>query len=133
MTHISLASPVPTLPLYLGRGRGREHRPLTELLYLQSEANYSWLVWADGERILTARSLCFYVARIPADEFVRLHRQYLVNMRTIMRLEGGADSGFAWLTTGERLPVSRRQWQAVRMRWLTSSLPKSTCPSMSLT
>ena len=44
----SLISPAPTLSLYLGQGRGREHRPLTELVYLQSESNYTWLVWADG-------------------------------------------------------------------------------------
>ena len=113
-----LVSPAPTLSLYLGQGRGREHRPLTELLYLQSEANYSWLVWADGERILTARSLSFYVARIPPDAFVRLHRQYLVNLRTIARLERGENGGFACLTTGEQLPISRRQWRVVNLLWV---------------
>ena len=115
MTHFSLASPTPTLPLYSGRGRGREHRPLTELLYLRSESNYSWLVWADGERILTARSLCFYVARIPADEFLQLHRGYVVNRRFIVDVASGADSErVACLTTGEQLPISRRRWASVR-------------------
>ena len=114
----SLVSPNPTLPLYLGRDRGREHRPLTELLYLQSEANYSWLVWTDGERILTARSLCFYVDRLPAHAFVRLHRQYIVNLKTVAHLERGENGGFACLTTGERLPISRRQWRIVRLLWV---------------
>ncbi len=105
-----LVSPAPTLSLYLGQGRGREHRPLTELLYLQSEANYSWLVWADG----TARSLCFYVDRLLADAFLRLHRQYLVNLKTVANLEREENSEVAWLTMGERLPISRRQWWVVR-------------------
>ena len=117
----SLVSPAPTLLLYLGRGRGREHRPLTELLYLQSEANYTWLVWADGKRILTARSLCFYVDRLPADAFVRLHRQYIVNLKTVAHLERGEAGGVACLTTGEQLPISRRQWRVVRSLWVETS------------
>ena len=110
----SLVSAGPSLPLYLGQGRGREHRPLTELVYLQSESNYTWLVWADGERILMSRSLCFYVSRLPTGAFVRLYRQYLVNRSNVAHLERGEDGGFACLTTGERLPISRRQWRVLR-------------------
>lgn len=122
----SLVPTNPTLPLYLGRGRGREHRPLTDLLYLHSETNYSWLVWADGERILTTRSLCFYVDRLPVPTFVRLHRQYIVNLKTVASLERGSNGGVACLTNGERLPVSRRQWRVVYLLWLEKDLPKST-------
>lgn len=107
-----------TLPLYLGRGRGRERRPLSELRYMQSDLNYTWLVWADGDRLLTSRSLCYFLPRLPADEFLQLHRAYVVNRRFIVDVASGADSErVACLTTGEQLPISRRRWSSVR-RWL---------------
>ena len=78
-------------------------------------------MWADGERILTARSLCFYIDRLPTHAFVRLHRQYIVNRSSVARLERGENGGFACLTTGEQLPISRRQWRVVRSLWVETS------------
>lgn len=107
----------PTIPLYFGRGR--ECRPLSELRYLQSEINYTWFVWADGERLLVPRSLSYFLPQLPASDFVRLHRQYVVNRRFMAGVASGvADERVAYLTTGEQFPVSRRRWVSVRA-WLS--------------
>ncbi|AQG80803.1 LytR/AlgR family response regulator transcription factor [Spirosoma montaniterrae] len=109
----------PSLLLYLGRDRGRERRPLSALCYAQSELNYTWLVWADGDRLLVPRSLSYFMPCLPASDFVRLHRGYIVNRRFVAGVERGlADQRLMSLTTGEQLPISRRQWMLVRA-WLS--------------
>jgi len=107
----------PGLLLYLGRGRGRERRPLSMLRYAESEINYTWLVWADGERLLVPRSLSYFLPLLPATDFMRLHRRYIVNRRYVAGT-GRELSGerFVSLTTGEQLPISRRRWMQVRAR-----------------
>lgn len=105
----------PGLLLYMGRGRGRERRPLSALRYAESEINYTWLVWDDGERLLMPRSLSYFLPLLPATDFVRLHRRYIVNRRFVTGIgRGFADERFVLLTTGEQLPVSRRRWMQVR-------------------
>ena len=92
---------------------------MSELRYLQSDMNYTWLVWSNGERLLMPRSLGYFLERLPGGAFVRLHRQYIVNLRCVAGVEGGtADGRVVRLTTGERLPVSRRQWVSVRAQLL---------------
>jgi|GEM_PF-6727624 len=111
-----------SIPLYLGRGR--ERRSVAQLRYLQSEMNYTWLVWDTGERLLLARSLGYMLARLPDSDFVRLNRQYVVHRRWVVGLERqSTNGGVVYLTTGERLPVSRRRWVAVRAQ-LSGLIPQ---------
>jgi DNA-binding LytR/AlgR family response regulator len=108
--HTSPTLPPPTLKLYLGRNRGRQQRPLSELVYLESDANYTWLVWRNGERLLMPRTLSHFESRLSADQFVRLSRHYLVNMAHIARIERRSYTQLrVWLHTGKSLDVARRR------------------------
>lgn len=103
----------PALNLYL-RESGRQSFPVADLVYLQAVANYSWLNWMDGKRMLMPRTLKFYTPKLPADWFIRLHRNCVVNKRFVERLERTETGGLVHLTTGDVLPVSRRRWTMVR-------------------
>ncbi len=81
-------------------------------------------MWDTGERLLLARSLGYLLARLPDSDFVRLHRQYIVNRRWVAGMERqSTKGGVVYLTTGERLPVSRRRWVAVRAQ-LSGLIPR---------
>lgn len=103
----------PPLRLYL-RETGRQFFPVEELVYLQAVANYSWLNWQDGQRMLMPRTLKYYTPKLPAEWFIRLHRNCVVNRRFVERLERTETGGLVYLTTGTVLPISRRRWAVVR-------------------
>ena len=103
----------PPLKLYL-RETGRQLFSVADLVYLQAVANYSWLNWADGRRMLMPRTLKYYSPQLPNELFIRLHRNCVVNRQFVERLERTDTGGLVHLSTGEVLPVSRRRWSLVR-------------------
>lgn len=103
----------PPLNLFV-RETGRQSFSVGDLVYLQAVANYSWLNWVDGRRMLMPRTLKYYSPKLPTDWFVRLHRNCVVNRRYVERLERTETGGLVHLSTGDVLPVSRRRWSAVR-------------------
>lgn len=110
----------PPLNLFV-RETGRQSFSVADLVYLQAVANYSWLNWVDGRRMLMPRTLKYYSPKLPTDWFVRLHRNCVVNRRYVERLERTDTGGLVHLSTGDVLPVSRRRWSAVR-RQLAANL-----------
>jgi DNA-binding LytR/AlgR family response regulator len=124
MTHFSNATaPLrvslldwPPLKLYL-RDIGRRTYPVTELVYLQAVANYSWLNLNDGQRLLMPRTLKYYTPKVPSEWFVRLHRNCIVNRRYVDKIERTEAGGLVYLTNGEVLTVSRRRWTQVRRQF----------------
>ena len=110
MLTIIPASP-PTLRLY---ARRPQERPLTDLLYMQSYANYTWLVWRNGERVLMPRTMKYFEAKVPAGQFVRIHRQYAINTGHIDRVEQAPNQLTVRLSNGACLLVSRRRLTGVR-------------------
>ena len=110
----------PTLSLYIGGSRGRQYRSVANLLSLQSSENYTWLLWQNGERNLMPRTLKYMEARLPAGQFVRLHRHCTVNIDYIDRIDRPAhDRMLVWLRTGECVKVARRRVMPVRKQLQT--------------
>ena len=105
----------PSLRLFLG-SKNRQNRPITDLVYMQSDGNYTWLVWRTGERVLMPRTMKHFEAKLPAGQFVRIHRNCSVNTQHIDCVERAPEQLTVWLSSGERLPVARRKLTAVRAR-----------------
>jgi two-component system response regulator AlgR len=100
--------------------RGRVLRvPIDEVLYLKAELKYVTLRTA-AQSWLLDDALTELEQRLPAGEFLRVHRNALVARRAVRALEkrvaDGDDEGWAVqvAATGEWLAVSRRQVSAVR-------------------
>lgn len=110
---LSTSGEGPQIKLYL-RESGRQLFSVTELVYLQAVANYSWLNWADGKRMLMPRTLKYYSPQLPPEIFIRLHRNCVVNRNFVTQLERTDTGGLVHLSTGDVLPVSRRRWSTVR-------------------
>lgn len=98
--------------------------PIADLLFLQATGNYTWLHWKDGQRILMPRTLKYYVPQLPDNWFIRLHRNCIVNINFIDRMERVEPDkgGLVHLRSGAILPVSRRRWFTVRRMFAKHSL-----------
>lgn len=56
---------------------------IREIVYLESEGEYVRMHLADGSTITTLFRLKNMEAALPADQFMRVHRSYIVNLRCI--------------------------------------------------
>jgi two-component system response regulator AlgR len=100
--------------------------PVAEVLFLKAELKYVTLRTKMGEHLIEEPLVA--IEREFAERFIRVHRNCLVARAAIRGFErSGADGGdeeMHWNVVlegvAERLPVSRRQWPAVK-----SVLPES--------
>ncbi len=91
------------------------------IMYLQSEINYTRLFTKDGKTYLEAKTLKHFDSVLEGTEFIRIHKSYLVNKNCIVSMT----SDFVLLKNGVQLPVSRRKGRALkRNRKVVSMFPK---------
>ena len=93
--------------------------PVGEVLFLKAELKYVTLRTRAGEHLIEEPLVS--IEREFADRFVRVHRNCLVAraaIRGFERVAGGSEEEPHWEVVlegvAERLPVSRRQWPAVK-------------------
>jgi two-component system response regulator AlgR len=93
--------------------------PVGEVLFLKAELKYVTLRTRAGEHLIEEPLIA--LEREFAERFVRVHRNCLVAraaIRGFERVAGGAEEEPHWNVVlegvDERLPVSRRQWPAVK-------------------
>jgi two-component system response regulator AlgR len=93
--------------------------PVADILFLKAELKYVTLRTRAGEHLIEEPLVS--IEREFAERFVRVHRNCLVAraaIRGFERVAGGADEEPHWRVvlegSAERLPVSRRQWPAVK-------------------
>jgi two-component system response regulator AlgR len=90
--------------------------PIDQVRYLQAGQKYVTVVWTEGE-VLIEDSLKALEAEFP-ERFMRIHRNTLVAMGFVDRLEKGADGEASIVLQGDEstLAVSRRLLPEVRRR-----------------
>lgn len=79
-------------------------------------ADYYAVVHAAGARHLIRDSLATMARRLPAAQFLRVHRSAIVNIARIRAFEAVTGGGHVVLRTGARVPVSRRSRAALEKR-----------------
>ncbi len=78
----------------------------------------SCILVARGQRFITDFRLSELERRLPAERFRRVHRQVLVDLERIDRLESTHSGGYtAHLEGGEQVPVSRQEARKLRREW----------------
>ncbi|MGH9482109.1 MAG: LytR/AlgR family response regulator transcription factor, partial [Terriglobales bacterium] len=90
--------------------------PVAQLDYAQAQDDYVALASA-GKQHLKQQTIASLEAELDPEQFVRIHRSYIVRLEAVARLEpAGADSHMAVLASGQRLPVSRAGYARLRGR-----------------
>ena len=103
--------------LYVRTDDGARFLPLAAIGAIHSCENYCELHLADGGKLLVRHTLKAWEDTLPAPPFARAHRQAIVNLTHLVRIEDdGADAPLLHLRGG-RAPVraSRREWAELRL------------------
>jgi two-component system LytT family response regulator len=81
--------------------------PVAQVQYLEAADDYVKIITAEGS-FLKKKTMQYFETSLPSQEFIRIHRSYIVNASLITRIDlHEKDSHLALLTTGVRLPVSK--------------------------
>ena len=73
--------------LFLRDGNAIQRIDLANLLYVESQSNYASFVFANEKSVLSLLSLRKLEDLLPS-HFLRVHRSYIVNERSIRKIEG---------------------------------------------
>ncbi|MBS1938541.1 MAG: LytTR family transcriptional regulator [Bacteroidetes bacterium] len=77
-----------------------------DILALQADGSYTWLLCTDGKRLLVSRNLRYLSTALPSSLFFRSHRKHLINLGQVAELlnHGGCR---VRMKGGLELPVAR--------------------------
>ncbi|TAE24974.1 MAG: LytTR family transcriptional regulator [Cytophagales bacterium] len=93
---------------------GWQSRPIRDLIMVRGDNGYSWLYWKDGSRHIAAYPVKHYESKLPESQYIRVHQNSIVNLDFIQKLHLTHKGPQISLTTGDKLPVSRRRWGFVK-------------------
>jgi len=105
--------------VFLKLDSGARFVPLADIGAILSCENYTEVLLGNGEKLLVRRSLKSWEDVLPAPPFARAHRQGLVNLGRLTRIEDdGGDAPLLHLR-GLRVLVraSRREWVELREKF----------------
>jgi two-component system LytT family response regulator len=81
--------------------------PVHEIVYLEAYDDYVKIFTAK-EMLLKKKTMSFYEQSLDADQFVRVHRSYIVAVSQITRIEPlEKDTHLALLKNGAKIPLSK--------------------------
>ncbi|MBC7628078.1 LytTR family DNA-binding domain-containing protein, partial [Ferruginibacter sp.] len=76
--------------------------PVTQVHYLEAADDYVKIITAEGH-FLKKKTMQYFEDSLPPEEFIRIHRSYIINAQLITRIDlHEKDSHLALLTTGQR-------------------------------
>ena len=78
-----------------------------EILYAESDGNYSTIFLTDGQKIVLTKKLKEVNELLPADSFFRIHNSYIINLNKIK--EFLKSDGYVVLKSNHKIPVSRQK------------------------
>ncbi|WP_223034248.1 LytR/AlgR family response regulator transcription factor [Hanstruepera marina] len=91
--------------LILPTQQGTFRIALKQIIYIESERNYSYIHIVNGKKELSSKNLAYFEEILKDKAFFRCHRSYLVNKRYIKAISHDAFI----LKNGFELPISRRK------------------------
>ncbi|WP_343487062.1 LytTR family DNA-binding domain-containing protein [Allomuricauda sp. d1] len=78
-----------------------------EILYAESDGNYSTVHLKDGQKILLTKKLKEVNELLPSSCFFRIHNSYIVNLNKVKQFL--KTDGYVILETNHKIPVSRQK------------------------
>ncbi|GAB2596840.1 LytR/AlgR family response regulator transcription factor [Spirosoma areae] len=116
-----LTNSTKTLPdrLALPYQNGVAFVDMKDILYCESDDNYTKFYLADGQHYLATKSMRDIQDLLEERDFLRIHRQYLINLNHIKKFVKG-EGNYVVMTNGQSIPVSRAQKDRLmeRFGWL---------------
>ena len=79
-----------------------------QILYCEADSNYTRFHLVNGDQYVIAKTLGDVQDVLETGDFVRVHRQYMVNLEHIQKLVKG-EGTYLLMTNGASIPVARQQ------------------------
>jgi len=89
---------------------GLELVAVEDILYCESDSNYTVVHQKDKKRLVISRTLKEFEDILEGDSFVRVHHSYLINVKYVRKYIRG-EGGEVIMTDGTNVAVSRRKKQ----------------------
>jgi len=92
---------------------------LAQIAYVESNSNYSKIVMQDKQQYIVAKTLKGVQEVLEESHFLRVHRQYVVNLNLVKHFYRG-ENMYLVLNDGTNIPVGRNQKEKFEERfgWL---------------
>lgn len=87
---------------------GYEFIEIDEILYCQSQNNYTFLFLKDNKKVILSKTLKEFELLLEKYYFLRIHKSFLINPNYIKKYNRN-DGGYLIMTNGEAIPVSRNR------------------------
>jgi two-component system LytT family response regulator len=94
---------------------GFEFIDFSEIIFLQSDSNYTRIKLKDGKTIMAARLLGDFEEMLEPYNFFRIHKSFIINLAHIRKYTKG-EGGTVMMTDGSEMDVSRRMKEAFLQR-----------------
>jgi two-component system LytT family response regulator len=109
--------PEPSSPvnrIVVRKGNAINLIPVEQVRYVEAQDDYVMIYHAAG-KALKQQTMKFYEENLPKNNFVRIHRSYIVRVEEIKRIEPyGKENHVAILQSGDKLPVSRAGYKHLK-------------------
>lgn len=80
---------------------------LEDILFIESDGNYSTLFLTDNQKILVTKKLKEVDNLLPSNGFFRIHNSYIINLNKIK--EFLKTEGYVVMESGHKIPVARQR------------------------
>ena len=87
--------------------------PVKDILVIKGEGNYSNIFIRDGRRILTCRTLKYFVTMLAEYQFIRPSKSALINAESIEHIDFKSQKAIR-LVNGDVISISRRNVRPLR-------------------
>ncbi len=88
--------------------------PVDNIRFVEAQDDYVMIHHAEG-KALKQQTMKYYEVNLPRQDFVRVHRSYIVRVEEINKIEPyGKDNHVAILKSGQKLPVSRSGYKLLK-------------------
>jgi two-component system LytT family response regulator len=97
------------------RDRGQLHFiAVNKIDFIEAQDDYI-MIHSEGKSILKTQALSDIESQLNPNEFIRIHRSYLINIAQLERIERlNKDSIMALLKNGKQLPISRSGYERIK-------------------
>ena len=115
-THYPVVGAALPAKIALPYANGLAFVEISQIVYAESDSNYTNFVMANGEKYLVSKTLGDVQEMLESRNFLRVHRTYIVNLDHIKRLVKG-EGTYLILSNGANIPVSRQQKERLLERF----------------
>lgn len=99
--------------LAIATGEGFIFKDISEIVRLESHANYTHFFFESGKKLVSSHTLGHYEEMLPESIFCRIHHSHIVNTGFIDRYIRGGAGGTVVMKDGMELTVSQRKKEHV--------------------